>query len=87
MAIGQTPNSDLLVGLIDLDARGYVQTRDEGTPTCVDGVFAAGDLIDRRYRQGVTAAATGCRAAFDAQRWLVQSLAATSNVTLRKEVQ
>jgi thioredoxin reductase (NADPH) len=68
VAIGQTPRSDLLVGLVDLDARGYVPTRDEGIHTYVDGVFAAGDLIDRRYRQGVTAAASGCQAALDAQR-------------------
>jgi thioredoxin reductase (NADPH) len=70
VAIGQTPRSDLLVGLVDVDARGYVQTRDAGTHTYVDGVFAAGDLIDRRYRQAVTAAASGCQAALDAQRWL-----------------
>jgi thioredoxin reductase (NADPH) len=84
VAIGQTPRSDLLVGLVDLDARGYVVTRDEGTHTCVDGVFAAGDLIDRRYRQGVTAAASGGQAALDAQRWLTQSHTATTNVTIRK---
>jgi thioredoxin reductase (NADPH) len=85
VAIGQTPRSDLLAGLVDLDARGYVLTHDEGTRTHVDGVFAAGDLIDRRYRQAVTAAATGCQAALDAQRWLTQSRAATTNVTLRKD--
>ena len=85
VAIGQTPRSDLLVGLVDLDARGYVLTRDEGTHTCVDGVFAAGDLIDRRYRQAVTAAASGCQAALDAQRWLTQSHTATTNVTIRKD--
>ena len=84
VAIGQTPRSDLLVGLVDLDARGYVLTRDGGTNTYVDGVFAAGDLIDRRYRQGVTAAASGCQAALDAQRWLTQTQTATTNVTLRK---
>lgn len=72
-AIGQSPRSELLKGLVDLDSRGYIQTRDTGTGTCVDGVFAAGDLIDRRYRQAVTAAASGCRAALDAQRWLAQS--------------
>lgn len=72
VAIGQSPRSDLLNGLVDLDSRGYVQTRDTGTHTYVDGVFAAGDLIDRRYRQAVTAAASGCRAALDAQRWLAR---------------
>jgi thioredoxin reductase (NADPH) len=85
VAIGQTPRSDLLVGLVDLDARGYVLTRDAGTHTHVDGVFAAGDLIDRRYRQAVTAAASGCQAALDAQRWLTQSHTATNNVTIRKD--
>jgi thioredoxin reductase (NADPH) len=85
VAIGQTPRSDLLVGLVDLDARGYVVARDEGTHTCVDGVFAAGDLIDRRYRQRVTAAASGCQATLDAQRWLTQSHTATTNVTIRKD--
>ena len=68
-----------------LDARGYVVTRDEGTHTCVDGVFAAGDLIDRRHRQGVTAAASGRQAALDAQRWLARSHTATTNVTIRKD--
>jgi thioredoxin reductase (NADPH) len=63
----------LLKGVLDLDAHGYVQTRDRGTQTYVDGVFAAGDLIDRRYRQAVTAAASGCQAALDAQRWLAAS--------------
>jgi thioredoxin reductase (NADPH) len=87
VAIGQTPRSDLLMGLVDLDARGYVQTRGQGTHTCVDGVFAAGDLIDGRYRQAVTAAATGCQAALDAQRWLTQSHTGTTNDTLRKGAQ
>jgi thioredoxin reductase (NADPH) len=81
VAIGQTPRSGQLVGLVDIDARGYVLTRDEGTHTYVAGVFAAGDLIDRRYRQGVTAAASGCQAALDAQRWLAQSHTVTTNVT------
>lgn len=85
VAIGQTPRSDLLLGLVDLDARGYVQIRGQGTHTCVDGVFAAGDLIDHRYRQAVTAAASGCQAALDAQRWLTQSHTATTNVTIRKD--
>jgi thioredoxin reductase (NADPH) len=84
VAIGQIPRTDLLVGLVDLDARGYVLTRDGGTHTHVDGVFAAGDLIDRRYRQAVTAAASGCQAALDAHRWITQSQSVTTNVTIRK---
>jgi thioredoxin reductase (NADPH) len=86
VAIGQTPRSELLVGLVDIDASGFVLTRGQGTHTYVDGVFAAGDLIDRRYRQAVTAAATGCQAALDAQRWLNQSDSATTNVTIRKDI-
>jgi thioredoxin reductase (NADPH) len=73
VAVGQMPRSHLLEGLIDLDAHGYVRTRDDTNHTSVDGVFAAGDLIDRRYRQAITAAATGCAAALDAQRWIAQS--------------
>jgi thioredoxin reductase (NADPH) len=81
VAIGQIPRSDRLVGLVDLDARGYVLTRDAGTHTHVDGIFATGDLIDRRYRQAVSAAASGCQAALDARRWLTQSNTVTTNVT------
>ena len=73
VAVGQMPRSHLLKGLIDLDPHGYVRTRDDTNHTSVDGVFAAGDLIDRRYRQAITAAATGCAAALDAQRWIAQS--------------
>jgi thioredoxin reductase (NADPH) len=72
VAVGQTPCSDLLNGLVDLDARGHILTKGDTTRTSVAGVFAAGDLIDRRYRQAVTAAASGCAAALDAQRWLGQ---------------
>jgi thioredoxin reductase (NADPH) len=85
VAIGQTPRSELLVGLVDLDSRGYVLTRDDGAHTYVEGVFAAGDLIDRRYRQGVTAAASGCEAALDVQRFLARSHTAAHNVTIRKD--
>jgi thioredoxin reductase (NADPH) len=86
VAIGQTPRSDLLVGLVDLDASGYVVTRGQSTHTRVDGVFAAGDLIDRRYRQAVTASASGCQAALDAQRWLTQSHTATTNANRNENV-
>jgi thioredoxin reductase (NADPH) len=70
VAVGQTPCSDLLSGLVDLDAGGHILTRGDTTRTSAAGVFAAGDLIDRRYRQAITAAASGCAAALDAQRWL-----------------
>ena len=72
VAVGQTPCSDLLRGLVDLDAGGHIVTEGDTTRTSAEGVFAAGDLIDRRYRQAVTAAASGCAAALDAQRWLSQ---------------
>lgn len=72
VAVGQKPCSGLLSGLVDLDAGGHVVTNGDTTGTSVEGVFAAGDLIDRRYRQAVTAAASGCAAALDAQRWLSQ---------------
>lgn len=70
VAVGQMPRSNLLKGVVELDTGGYVRTRTGTNHTSVDGVFAAGDLIDRRYRQAITAAATGCAAALDAQRWL-----------------
>ena len=70
IAIGHHPCSNALKGSVDVDARGFVTTRPGTTHTSVDGVFAAGDLIDRRYRQAITAAASGCAAALDAQRWL-----------------
>ncbi len=73
VAVGQGPRSELLVGLLDLDPKGYVLTRDPTSHTSVDGVFAAGDLVDRRYRQAITAAASGCAAALDAERWLVET--------------
>ncbi|BBZ71407.1 NAD(P)/FAD-dependent oxidoreductase [Mycobacterium paraseoulense] len=70
VAVGQIPRSDLLIGHVDLDAGGHILTKGGTTRTSAEGVFAAGDLIDRRYRQAVTAAASGCAAALDAERWL-----------------
>lgn len=71
LAIGHTPNTDFLAGQIKLNDKGYVVLeRGDRTYTSVEGVFAAGDVADDYYRQAVTAAGTGCRAALDAERYL-----------------
>lgn len=70
LAIGHTPNTALFKGILDLNDQGYIITH-PGTPqTNIDGVFAAGDVQDYRYRQAITAAASGCMAALDAERYL-----------------
>ncbi|CAM3601691.1 thioredoxin-disulfide reductase [Kibdelosporangium persicum] len=72
MAIGHDPRSQLVAGQVDVDADGYVQVEGQSTYTNLDGVFAAGDLVDRTYRQAITAAGSGCAAAIDAERWLAE---------------
>jgi len=69
IAIGYKPNTDLFVGMLELDERGYLKVVDE-TGSGIEGVFIAGDVHDHRYRQAVTAAGDGCKAAIDAERWL-----------------
>ncbi|GAA2821979.1 thioredoxin-disulfide reductase [Saccharopolyspora taberi] len=76
LAIGHDPRSQLVRGQVDVDDEGYVQVQAPTTHTRLPGVFAAGDLVDKTYRQAVTAAGSGCAAAIDAERWLAEQEAA-----------
>src|SRR6516225_3400330 len=72
VAIGHEPRSALVRDVVDVDPDGYVLAQGRTTSTSLEGVFAAGDLVDRTYRQAVTAAGSGCAAAIDAERWLAE---------------
>ena len=70
-AIGHTPNTGFLDGQIELDPTGYITTKPGTVETSVAGVFAAGDVQDKKYRQAITSAGTGCMAAMDAEHYII----------------
>jgi len=72
IAIGHSPRSELFAGQLATDPDGYLLVEQPTTRTAIEGVFACGDVVDRTYRQAVTAAGTGCSAAIDAERWLAE---------------
>jgi thioredoxin reductase (NADPH) len=73
IAIGHEPRTELVKGQIDLDENGYIKVAHPSTATNIEGVFAAGDVVDHTYRQAITAAGTGCAASLDSERWLANN--------------
>ncbi|WP_329088093.1 MULTISPECIES: thioredoxin-disulfide reductase [unclassified Streptosporangium] len=72
IAIGHDPRTELVKGQVELDDEGYIKVDAPSTRTNLDGVFAAGDVVDHTYRQAITAAGTGCAASLDSERWLAE---------------
>ncbi len=70
IGIGHKPNTELFKGILDMDETGYLRVQEGSTYTNIPGIFAAGDVADKTYRQAITAAGSGCMAALDAERWL-----------------
>jgi thioredoxin reductase (NADPH) len=69
-ALGHTPNTEIFKGCIDMDDKGYIKLQSDTSLTSIEGVFAAGDCADNHYRQAITAAGMGCKAAIDAEHYL-----------------
>jgi thioredoxin reductase (NADPH) len=86
VAVGHDPRSELVRGQVELDEDGYVQVQGRTTATSIEGVFAAGDLVDHTYRQAITAAGTGCAASIDAERWLAEIGSGPSDETIETPV-
>ena len=74
LAVGHQPNTEVFKTFVETDEQGYIITHGKTTRTNVEGVFAAGDVQDKRYRQGITAAASGCMAAIDAERFMTENM-------------